>query len=64
METLPQRLDSVPARLVITDLACGLGHALFLTDTGRVLSWGNGGSGRLGLGTTTDQAEATFVAGT
>ena len=64
LETLPQRLDAIPSRLVITDLACGLGHALFLTDAGCVLSWGNGGSGRLGLGNTADQAEACVITGT
>ena len=63
-ETFPQRLDAIPSRFVINDLACGLGHALFLTDSGCVLSWGNGGSGRLGLGNTIDQAEACIVTGT
>jgi alpha-tubulin suppressor-like RCC1 family protein len=30
-------------------VACGEGHALALSQSGRVFSWGDGSSGRLGL---------------
>lgn len=45
----------------VVDLSCGLGHSLFLLDSGLVYSWGNGGNGRLGLGDTTDRSEACLV---
>lgn len=46
---------------VVVDISCGLGHALFLLSSGRVLSWGNGGNGRLGLNDLHDRAEASLV---
>ena len=46
---------------VVIDVACGLGHALFLLSCGTVLAWGNGGNGRLGLQDMHDRAEATFL---
>ena len=63
VDHLPSYLDAVPTRYRISDVSCGLGHCLFLTDAGRVLAWGNGGSGRLGLGSTADCIEATLVTG-
>jgi alpha-tubulin suppressor-like RCC1 family protein len=35
--------------LYILQVACGDGHALALSLSGRVFSWGNGSCGRLGL---------------
>lgn len=59
----PQLLESLPMHLKVIDVSCGLGHALFLLDNGRVFAWGNGGNGRLGMGDTSDRAEACLVAG-
>jgi hypothetical protein len=50
-DIFPQMLDALPAAVKVRDVTCGLGHALFLTSTGRIFAWGNGGNGRLGLGT-------------
>jgi len=60
-DTEPQILDAISPKLFVADVSCGLGHALFLVDGGRVFSWGNGGNGRLGLGDTADRAEATLI---
>jgi alpha-tubulin suppressor-like RCC1 family protein len=57
----PQLFDALPMRVKVVDLACGLGHALFLTNFGRVFSWGSGGNGRLGLGDVVDRTEACLV---
>lgn len=58
---LPQRLEVLPMHVMIRDLSCGLGHALFLDTHGNVYSWGNGGNGRLGHGDNHDRAEACIV---
>ena len=50
-DVYPQILDAISSKLMIVDVSCGLGHALFLTKGGKVYTWGNGGNGRLGLGT-------------
>ena len=39
----PQILEALPSRVFISDISCGLSHTLFLTDAGRIYSWGNGG---------------------
>jgi alpha-tubulin suppressor-like RCC1 family protein len=57
----PQLLEALPVHARVTDVSCGLGHALFLLHTGRVYAWGNGGNGRLGLGDVQDRAEACPV---
>jgi alpha-tubulin suppressor-like RCC1 family protein len=57
----PQLLEALPIKTNIIDISCGLGHTLFLTDSGLVYSWGNGGSGRLGVGDNADRAEATLL---
>lgn len=62
-DVFPQMLDALPSSVKVRDVSCGLGHALFLTDSGRVFSWGNGGNGRLGLGDVNDRSEASFVEG-
>jgi alpha-tubulin suppressor-like RCC1 family protein len=59
----PQIFDALPLRMKIMDISCGLGHALFLTNFGRVFSWGSGGNGRLGVGDTIDRTEACLVTG-
>jgi alpha-tubulin suppressor-like RCC1 family protein len=58
----PQLLEALPLRSKVVDVSCGLGHALFLLDTGRVLAWGNGGNGRLGIGDVGDRTEASPIA--
>lgn len=58
MDILPSVLDALPPKVSVLDIACGLGHALFLVVGSRVYAWGNGGNGRLGLGTVSDRAEA------
>ena len=62
-EIFPQVLDALSTSVRVRDVSCGLGHALFLTDSGRVFSWGNGGNGRLGSGDTADRAEACLLQG-
>lgn len=57
----PQVLEALPQKLAIVDISCGLGHTMFLTSTGRIYSWGNGGNGRLGVGDNLDRAEATLL---
>lgn len=54
-------MGTVGGAHVVVDISCGLGHALFLLSCGRVLSWGNGGNGRLGLNDLNDRAEASLV---
>lgn len=41
--------------------AAGDAHAMALTSTGDIYAWGNGGDGRLGINSTTDQSTPTFV---
>jgi alpha-tubulin suppressor-like RCC1 family protein len=62
-DIVPQPLEALSEKTPVRDVACGLGHALFLMANGRVCSWGNGGNGRLGLGDTTDRAEACMIKG-
>ena len=57
----PQLVTSFPFGAVVVDVSCGLGHALFVLKTGRVLSSGSGGNGRLGLGDTLDRKEPSFI---
>jgi alpha-tubulin suppressor-like RCC1 family protein len=45
----------------VVDISCGLGHSLFLTDSGSVHAWGNGANGRLGLGDLSDHTEACWI---
>ena len=59
----PQLLEALPNKAVVIDVACGLGHALFLVDGGRVYYWGNGGNGRLGLGSCSDRTDSCFITG-
>lgn len=58
---LPQPLQFLPIHAKVRDISCGLGHALFLEQNGRVYSWGNGGNGRLGHGDSQDRAEACLL---
>lgn len=51
----------MPPKAKVVDLSCGLGHSLFLLDSGLVYSWGNGGNGRLGLGDSLDRSEACLL---
>ncbi|XP_048590690.1 RCC1-like G exchanging factor-like protein isoform X2 [Nematostella vectensis] len=48
-----QAVDDVSER--ITELYCGLDHAAFTTESGKLFVWGRGGFGRLGLGSDEDQ---------
>lgn len=61
LDIRPQILDALSPKLSIIDIACGLGHTLFLTALGKVYAWGNGGNGRLGLGDLHDRNEACFI---
>lgn len=60
-DIFPQPLEALAEKAPVKDVACGLGHALFLLSNGRICSWGNGGNGRLGLGDTLDRAEACLI---
>jgi hypothetical protein len=59
----PQVLEALPNKAVVKDVACGLGHALFLVEGGRVYAWGNGGNGRLGLGNCADRTDSCLITG-
>ena len=61
IEYLPMILEALPPHLPVLELSCGLGHALFLVKGSRVFAWGNGGNGRLGIGSTSDRADAVPV---
>jgi alpha-tubulin suppressor-like RCC1 family protein len=61
-DIFPQPLESLSDK-VVSDVACGLGHAIFLLTSGKVYAWGNGGNGRLGLGDTMDRADVCLVRG-
>jgi alpha-tubulin suppressor-like RCC1 family protein len=60
-EIYPVILEYLPPKSIVVDISCGLAHSLFLLDSGRVLSRGNGSNGRLGLGDCSDRVEASFV---
>ena len=60
-DIIPQLLEALPPKAHVIDVSCGLGHALFLLNNGKVFSWGNGGNGRLGLGDLVDRTEATLI---
>jgi alpha-tubulin suppressor-like RCC1 family protein len=62
-DIVPQPLEALAEKAPVREVACGLGHALFLLSTGRVCAWGNGGNGRLGLGDASDRAEACVITG-
>lgn len=61
VDSRPQLLDALPPKTIVVDISCGLGHALFLSQDGKIFSWGNGGHGRLGLGDLSDRTEACNV---
>ncbi|OMO80867.1 Regulator of chromosome condensation, RCC1 [Corchorus capsularis] len=48
-ELLPQLLN-LPSLSAVSMLACGGAHVVALTSGGKVLTWGRGNSGQLGLG--------------
>ena len=56
----PSRIAALPARVV--QVSCGLGHTLLLLQTGVVLAFGEGDSGRLGLGNEDSISRPTPVA--
>jgi hypothetical protein len=57
----PRRIESLPFDSFVVDISCGLGHVLFLMQTGQVYSSGSGGNGRLGLGDVGDRKEPCLV---
>ena len=57
----PQKVTLLPFTTPVIDVSCGLGHALFLTNTGCVWSSGSGGNGRLGVGDTIDSKEPCYL---
>lgn len=57
----PQPLETIPSAVAVKDISCGLGHTLFLSTTGQVWAWGNGGNGRCGLGDVFDRTEACLL---
>jgi len=42
-------------------VAAGDAHVIAVTEDGDLYAWGNGGNGRLGIGSTTDKSTPTFV---
>ena len=61
-EYVPRAVHALRDKPPVVSVACGLGHTLALLVTGRVLSWGNGSNGRLGVGDTQDRCTACPVA--
>lgn len=62
IESVPRLFENLPGKFKIIDISCGLAHALFLSDSGKVFSWGSGGNGRLGLGDCLDRStEAVLI---
>ena len=53
---------SLPESVAVTDVRAGLAHALALTSTGQVYSWGRNNYGQLGDGTNTDRDTPVVVA--
>ena len=60
-EYVPRAVKALQDRPPVVSVACGLGHTLALLVDGRVLSWGNGSNGRLGVGDTQDRCTACPV---
>jgi alpha-tubulin suppressor-like RCC1 family protein len=46
----------------LTDVSCGIFHALAVDEEGRLYAWGDGSSGQLGSGGTHDELEPVLVA--
>ena len=61
----PQLVPHMPIGLgtKVVDIACGLGHVLFLMKNGHVYSSGTGTNGRLGLGDSHDRRVPTLITG-
>lgn len=51
-----------PAGVTITEVAGGVAHSIALTDTGRVLAWGNNSMGQLGISDAEDSTVPVYVA--
>ena len=55
---LPQRVD---IRVRFVDIACGAGHSVALSDSGKVYSWGLNLLGQLGQGSTEPRWSPTLI---
>ena len=61
---IPTLISPNIGTLTISNISCGNGHSLFLTNTGRVYSFGTNTDGRLGLGDTTNRNVPTLISTT
>jgi len=61
---IPTLISPNIGTLTISNISCGNGHSLFLTNTGRVYSFGANTDGRLGLGDTTNRNVPTLISTT
>ncbi|XP_020594976.1 ultraviolet-B receptor UVR8-like [Phalaenopsis equestris] len=59
-EKVPSPVEGLEGRRVVS-VSAGRVHSISLTSKGEVLTWGSGRNGRLGLGSSADEAEPTFV---
>ncbi|KAG0503383.1 hypothetical protein HPP92_003455 [Vanilla planifolia] len=61
-ENVPALVDGLEG-IRLVSVSAGRVHSLALTSRGGVMAWGSGRNGRLGLGSSTDEAEPAFVDG-
>ncbi|KAG9448875.1 hypothetical protein H6P81_008840 [Aristolochia fimbriata] len=59
-ESRPQLVDGFAGETPVS-VSCGRVHSLVLTSKGEIWTWGSGKNGRLGLGSSSDEAEPTLV---
>ncbi|KAL0906355.1 hypothetical protein M5K25_024843 [Dendrobium thyrsiflorum] len=59
-EKVPSPVAGLDGKRLVS-VSAGRVHSISLTSKGEVLTWGSGRNGRLGLGSSVDEAEPTFV---
>ncbi|KAI0492406.1 hypothetical protein KFK09_026677 [Dendrobium nobile] len=59
-EKVPSTVAGLDGKRLVS-VAAGRVHSISLTSKGEVWTWGSGRNGRLGLGSSADEAEPTFV---
>lgn len=59
-EDVPSPVEGLEGKRLVS-VSAGRVHSISLTSNGEVLTWGSGTNGRLGLGSSVDEAEPAFV---